>query len=419
MKRSVFLFSIVLLFCFSFFNACAPTEEQASNNTTPSPTDSTSKINSTPAAKNSYLYNENTFKDRYEKALSDVKGGEKLDSDAPTSPDETGFALIPLGEELYGINYLAILPVLTRDLTDTEIHQLAYKMDDISFEELISPTHSFMGGDTLVEYRPLQWEERVRRYGLERRFQFEELRPANHLANDAASGSPIYVDIKDNGKYWIYPKAAMTDEQLLEIIEKQFNVGEEYFQPLDTQIQYADLDKTLNKLILEYNLSDKNLEEYYPYYMTYRYIKGGAFNYPDYWYVRMHFFEDYDYNIKFFAEGGALISWTRIPKDYYDEKEPAAFTTSINNNKTEHTEEEVIKAAEAYVAAVILKNGITVASSNVLQKFDKFYYGGGLISECNGVYVNVFLSNNESYRIAVLTDDLSIQSVESQSSQTE
>jgi hypothetical protein len=225
---------------------------------------------------------------------------------------------------------LAILPVLTRDLTDTEIHQLAYKMDDISFEELISPTHSFMGGDTQVEYRPLQWEERVRRYGLERRFQFEELRPANHLANDAASGSPIYVDIKDNGKYWIYPKVAMTDEQLLEIIEKQFNVGEEYFQPLDTQIQYADLDKTLNNLILEYNISDKNLEEYYPYYMTVRYIDGWVLKYPDYWYVRMHFSEGYDYNIQFYAESGTLISWTRIPKDYYDEKEPAAFTTSLN-----------------------------------------------------------------------------------------
>ena len=218
------------------------------------------------------------------------------------------------------------------------------------------------------------------------------------------------------GRYWIYPKAAMTDEQLLEVINNQFNVGEEYFKPLDTQIQYADLEKTLNQLISEYKLSEEKLVAWYPYYMTQRYIENQDPKYPDYWYVRLHFSEAFDYNINFSADSGALISWVRVPKGYYDEKEPAAFTTGLNNNTTKHTDEEIVKAAETYVTNVILKDGVTIAGSKITQRFDEFNYGGGLISDCKGVYVTVTLSGADVYRIAVLEDDLSIQRVETQSS---
>ena len=177
MQRRILLLSTVLIFCFSFFTACSPKEEQYLDKTTPRPTDSISTISPAISAQGSYSYQEDAFREGYEKALSDVKNGIKPDSDAPESPDETGFALVPLGKELYGIDYLAILPVLSRNLTDTELLQLAYKMEGISFDELISPAYSVVEGSTQMEYRPLQWEERVRRYGLEKRFQFEGLRP--------------------------------------------------------------------------------------------------------------------------------------------------------------------------------------------------------------------------------------------------
>jgi hypothetical protein len=93
---------------------------------------------------NQYVYDEGVFESRYNDAIDTLNQDIILNELAPTSPEESGFAVIPLDKEAYGVDAFAFLPVINRNLTDDEMLQLAYGMGMVSFEELISPTYSYV-----------------------------------------------------------------------------------------------------------------------------------------------------------------------------------------------------------------------------------------------------------------------------------
>ena len=68
-----------------------------------------------------------------------MEQGERPAAAAPEEPEESGFALIPLQENLYSTACYAILPLSERALTEEEFLQLAEGMDGISPKELLTP----------------------------------------------------------------------------------------------------------------------------------------------------------------------------------------------------------------------------------------------------------------------------------------
>ncbi len=63
-----------------------------------------------------YSYDGDTFLRQYREAQKRVEQGERPAAAAPEEPEESGFALIPLQENLYGTACYAILPLSERAL---------------------------------------------------------------------------------------------------------------------------------------------------------------------------------------------------------------------------------------------------------------------------------------------------------------
>jgi hypothetical protein len=370
-----------------------------------------------------YTYDEEIFKSSYSKALSDIKDGKIPKQLAPDNPEETDFAIIPLGKETYGVSAFAVLPILTRALSDEEMLQLAYGIGEINFEQLITPMYSWMGySDTSITNRQFYWDERIRSYELECMYRYKDLRPSSQFTNNPEAGGPISVGVdiaqSEGGgsvRYWIYPKTSMTDEQLLQIIEAQFNVSEEYYQPLETQIQYDEVKGIAEKLAKELHLSEHTTKACYSNYWSGRANKNIILGKPnDYWLARLHFSDGYDYNVTFNAVDGGFISWFRCPEGYYAEKEPADFSLEVTERTDiTYSDNEIIEAAKAYLSATFLKDDSIISEAyEDPNEVEKIFGGQGLVMEASGKIVNMALSSGEKFRVTVLINDLSIQSVE-------
>jgi hypothetical protein len=418
---------LVIIFILPFIimcSSCSSIGNVKNENTTPQllPTGINADSSFDPISE-PYTYNADTFKISYSKALSDIKDGKILKESAPDNPEDTDFAIIPLGKEIYGIYAFAVLPVLTRALSDEEMLQLAYGMGGISFEQLITPLYSWMGySEVSITYRPFYWDERIRSYELESMYRYKDRRPSSYFTNDPEAGGPISIGVdiaKSEGggsvSYWIYPNASMTEEQLLQIIEVQFKGPKEYYQPLETQIQYDEVKGIAEILAKNLRISESTLEECYSYYWSGRSNKKGVLGSPnDYWLARMHFTDGYDYIVTFDADDGSFISWFRCPKGYYAKKEPVDFTLEVTEltDKT-YSDKEMKEAAIAYISSAFLKDDIIINEAYVDPlEVNKLFGGQGLVMEAKGKVVKVDLSSGEKYRITVLINDLSIQSVD-------
>jgi len=423
MKRHIAVISAIIFPLIILCSACAqsfvpsvlPTKETTSP--TPDPTPANLDNTATPAPE-PYSYDEEEFMDYYDTALTAISDGSVPATATPVDPKETGFAIIPLGAETYGIDAFAILPILSRKLSEEEMLQLAYAMGGISFEQLVSPLYSWIGSeDQGIVYRPYQWEERITNYKLEILYRYDGLRPLKSLLNNAENGGPIYVDVdrpKSGGavRYWIYPTATMTEEQLLQIIEVQFFVPQEYYQPLAEQLQYDKVEEVVQKLVLDYGIANTAPDMCYPSYWSGRYSKS-PIGRRDYWSAKLHFDEGHDYNIYFNADDGSFISWFRCPVGYYAENEPSDFSLEItDNNVVLHTDEEINEAAVSFVSEELLKDGITISETSVnANEFHTLGGGGGLVIKGEGKNVSVTLSTGDIYQVSIMKNDLSIQSL--------
>jgi hypothetical protein len=409
---------IVLVIVFTL-TACKSSDKQISKDNTAQTTENNNISTITPLtpAKN-YTYDENKFKERYEEALSAIKKGEIPEAKAVNNLDEKGFAIIPLDKEVYGIDNFAVLPVLTRELTDTELLQLAYEMGEIPFDDLISSNYSYMGNaEESFLYRPFSWDERIRYFELDSLYRYEELRSSKVHTNDASFGGPIYIDLityfRDAVKYWIYPKLPMNDDQLLQILSVRYNFEKEHYQPLEGEIPFYDVEKTAMKLIDTYQITEDTLEMCMPYYWQSKQYNDSDVS-INFWIARLHFSDGFDYNVKFKAYDGSLMGWYRCPKGYYGKTEPEDFKYRVtDSNNSNYSDDDFLRAVENYVTRMLLKDDVTIKESMVSgNSFDRLYYGEGLIIEGSGKVITLTLSTDEVYKITVMGDDLSVQSVE-------
>lgn len=340
---------------------------------------------------NQYVYDEGVFESRYNDALDALNQDIILNEFAPTSPEESGFAVVPLDKEAYGVDAFAFLPVINRKLTDDEMLQLAHGMGRVSFEELISPAYSYI--DERDTNRPYQENEYTnisyKTLGL---YFNEGLRPSHPLTNNPKDRNPIYVKMPKNSHYkrfWIYPLDTMTEEQILQIIDIIYGkIPEAFYTPLPNQVQYDEVKEIVNQFIQDYRITDKIPDEIYPLYKSYRFEKSNMHP-PDKWTVGLQFNCIHDYSIEVFPEDGELCLWARLPIGYY--KNPSNIQREIENDGTKPTKEQLIAVVEEYVSQVLLKGDITIAK----------------INECSSGKIKVTLSNDKSYRIRV-ENDLSI-----------
>lgn len=220
-----------------------------------------------------YLYNEADFREAYDAAVKAMREGTRPKTPAPVSPVETGFAVVPLGAEIYGVDKLAFLPIGERAMTDDEMLALAYEMDGMPFEQLRSLKNSrtealrFHPLDEIEQnahytkfYRFYSMAERVNEIRMESLYRYEGLRPEVKMPDSADTGGPLAFHTGDS-IFWIFPVQPMNDEQILQIVDCAYNIYVDYLNhyqiPPEGYLQYDELKALLPDLIVGNNLAPR------------------------------------------------------------------------------------------------------------------------------------------------------------------
>ena len=100
-----------------------------------------------------YEFDRGDFLARYQEALDRLSQGAPPRNPAPADPAGTGFAVVSLDQEVYGVSRFAFLPLRWRDLTDEELLSLAAGMDGLPAGDLLKPSHSRTGLQDSAEAR--------------------------------------------------------------------------------------------------------------------------------------------------------------------------------------------------------------------------------------------------------------------------
>lgn len=266
------------------------------------------------------------FLEAYTAALRQVQEGKNPASPAPRDPSETGFAVVPLDRDRYGVDAYAFLPLRERTLTEEEFLQLAQAMGGLSGEELLTPEHARTGllqeeGDELQrQNRALGKEERRQLLLLEPEYLYAQLR------GEASSGSGVLavnLTADQTERFAILPRGELTEEELLEYLDVKY-AGislEEKLQPLEGQLSYQELPEMLREANAKYHFFDGELPEYSA--MLAQHNSGGTERVPEEetWNVTFLNQTGDQFTAGFWAEDGALSGWVRYPPGYFTEPE--------------------------------------------------------------------------------------------------
>jgi len=370
---------------------------------------------STTSASIPYEYKEDDFRKDYDEALLKIKDGAIPNQPVPTEPT-TGFAIISLSKEIYGVDAFAVLPISYRALSEEELLQLAYGMNGIPFDDLLSPTYSYINVDSHQINRPFYQEERIAKYKLDASYCFENLRPKEVLANKQLDGNPFFVEIPINQNnvfrsYCFFPVASMTEEQLLQYTDFYFggDKNKEYYQPLEHEIQYKDTFDVAKKYAKAYGLSKHEIDNIYVYYSSGRSpYRTDTVN--SIWRVLLHYKDDFDYSIDFSALDGHFLNWKRYPKGYLSEE--LASSSNLNQpspTNISYSYEDIQRAAENYILEYIVEDGVQIKEAFVSRR-DDYTPDYGLEFKGNDLYKNisVTLTNDFQCNVQIIANDLSV-----------
>lgn len=353
-----------------------------------------------------YSYDGDTFLRQYREAQKRVEQGERPAAAAPEEPEESGFALIPLQENLYGTACYAILPLSERALTEEEFLQLAEGMDGISPKELLTPKYSRTGLEEdaacLRQNRALFRGEKLRFDTLQPEYLYAERRPSADLWENARNGNaPCFVKLPENSGapvFSILPTEQMDDEQLLQYIDAQlYGVDPQTYLPLSGEIAYGELPQHLQREIAAYGLGDGTLPEYNAVLST----SPDGSRTPDQesWAVTLCFPEEDQYVVTLDAQTGALKSWIRWPAGTFtDEVVPES---AESPEASPRTEEELEAAAKGYLEQAV--PGDWNISEVKIQE-NAFYSEGFGASRS----VDIALADGRKYRLGVSEQDLTV-----------
>ena len=142
-----------------------------------------------------YEFDRGDFLVRYQEALDRLSQGAPPRNPAPADPAGTGFAVVSLDQEVYGVSRFAFLPLSWRDLTDEELLSLAAGMDGLPAGDLLKPSHSRTGLQDSAGELPLLRQSRELSPGEESRLPFLEpgyLYEGNRLDRDPEEGPALF-----------------------------------------------------------------------------------------------------------------------------------------------------------------------------------------------------------------------------------
>lgn len=353
-----------------------------------------------------YTFDREVFTGQYQEAQKRIGQGEKPAQAAPQSPEESGFAVITLALELYGVESYAILPLSERALTEEELLQLADAMDGIPAEALLTPRYSRTGLEEdpvfLQQNRALQRGEKLRFDLLQPEYLYAEKRPeADPRENDPQKSAPCFVKIPGQGDevlFRILPEAPMDDGQLLQYLDAQMEgVPPESYLPLEDEIAYRELPSHLQREIEAYQLGDQTLPDYTAILSTS--VGEARTASQEAWAVTLLYPEGDQYVITLDAGTGALKSWLRWPAGTFtgetlpEVSEPA--------ESPERSPEELKAAAAGYLEQTI--PGDWEIAEIQAEETSRFLEGYGASRR-----VSVTLKDGRKYRLALLEQDLSV-----------
>lgn len=269
---------------------------------------------------------------------------------------ESDFGIILLDEELYGTPAFSFLPIESRKLTETELKQLASAYHKASPEVILQDYSSYKEGS--METRLINANRRLTagedfkiRISIFSEYMTEGKKPEKKDIPNQENGEALCFTYCDR-KIWIYPKTEMSDEQILNIIDKVYGeLPKEYYTPKEEQLSSKEARNVAKKLLKTYVTTDK-VENMYLTYQAEREGMGGLLSpIPK---ADIDLEGDYDYSITFDAITGELLGWKRYVKDFFTEE---GFTVEALKNRDEEvpniTEEQLIEVAKQYVKDIL------------------------------------------------------------------
>ncbi len=288
------LFSLILLF---ILGGCSGGPAGSGASGPPSPAASPEQT----ASGEPYEFDRGDFLARYQEALDRLSQGAPPRNPAPADPAGTGFAVVSLDQEVYGVSRFAFLPLSWRDLTDEELLSLAAGMDGLPAGDLLKPSHS--------------------RTGLQ----------------DSAED--------------------MSGDGLLRYLDAVYgNMPNSYWIPLEGELAYEELPGVLEEAADRFQLGAPPL----PPYLALLVPMDGLTEEPrdpsrDYWMVTLLYPSGSQYAVSLRADTGELSAWVRWPQGFY--MDGGASASPAASSGAARSEEELQASVAAYAAEVFPQSG--------------------------------------------------------------
>lgn len=349
------LFSLILLF---ILGGCSGGPAGSGTSGPPSPAASPEQT----ASGEPYEFDRGDFLARYQEALDRLSQGAPPRNPAPADPAGTGFAVVSLDQEVYGVSRFAFLPLSWRDLTDEELLSLAAGMDGLPAGDLLKPSHSRTGLQDSAGELPLLRQSRELSPGEESRLPFLEpgyLYEGNRQDRDPEEGPALFRLSPEEEKefFAVLPAEDMSGDGLLRYLDAVYgNMPNSYWIPLEGELAYEELPGVLEEAADRFQLGAPPL----PPYLALLVPMDGLTEEPrdpsrDYWMVTLLYPSGSQYAVSLRADTGELSAWVRWPQGFY--MDGGASASPAASSGAARSEEELQASVAAYAAEVFPQSG--------------------------------------------------------------